>query len=154
MAAPVSGDVTARGCVVELGAGTGPVTAALLGRGVPADRLFVVEKMEPLAAQLAARFPSARVLCCSADDLSSRVDGPVAAVVSSLPFRSLPHEVCLSINAEIERLLMPGGIYVQFTYALFGALPFAPQSFEHVGSSCVMLNIPPAKVVVLRKPQK
>lgn len=142
------------GLIIELGAGTGPVTEALLRNGIPPDRLIVVEKQEKLAEMLRARFPSARVLCRSADDLADVVDGsPVAAVVSSLPFRSLPEQVCTSIMSEVERMLSPDGLYIQFTYALLGELPFAPRSFEKLRSAVVWLNMPPAKVVVFRKPR-
>lgn len=152
MANALPDDVVGAGVIIELGAGTGPVTAALLRRGVPPSDLYVVEKQPQLAKDLTDRFPEAHVLCCGADEVTSVVDGPARAIVSSLPFRSLPHDVCVSISREIERALAPGGLYVQFTYALFGDLPFAPDGFEPVTSSIVWPNIPPAKVVVLRKP--
>lgn len=142
-----------RGSVVELGAGTGPVTAALIERGVEPSKLFVVELSEELATGLATRFPQANVLCRSADDIFSVVGGENSAVVSSLPFRSLPEEVCRSIMAEVDRVLSPGGLYIQFTYALFGELPYAPLGYKKVGTTLALLNIPPAKVVVYQKPE-
>lgn len=152
MACALPDEVVGSGSIVELGAGTGPVTEALLRRGVPPRDLFVVEKQSALADALKFRFPDTRVVCCSADSLTSILSVRARAVVSSLPFRSLPEDVCVSISREIDRVLAPGGLYIQFTYALLGKLPFAPSGFEPVRSSIVWLNIPPAKVVVLRKP--
>lgn len=153
MARLVSLDPNGSGVVLELGAGTGPVTAALVRRGVPQSRLWIVERMPHMASELSDRYPDAHVLCCSADDVAHRLpDAPVAYVVSSLPFRSLPPDLCVSIMDEIDRVLAPGGLYIQFTYALIGALPYVPPSFEPYQTSYTVLNIPPAKVAVFRKP--
>jgi len=50
------------GTVIELGAGTGTVTQALLGAGVRQDRLLIVERNPPMAAFLRQRFPGVRVI--------------------------------------------------------------------------------------------
>ncbi|MGH6948815.1 MAG: class I SAM-dependent methyltransferase, partial [Kiloniellales bacterium] len=50
------------GLVVELGGGTGSVTAALLAAGVPANDLIVVEREAALAASLRRRFPNVAVI--------------------------------------------------------------------------------------------
>ena len=50
-----------RGYVIELGAGTGAITAALLGRGIPADRLIPVECSETMVRLLKRRFPHVKV---------------------------------------------------------------------------------------------
>ena len=155
MAASVPESFFKSGLFVELGAGTGPVTEALLKHGVPPERLFVVEKSSALAECLERKFPTVRVLCCDAGDLQSLMpEGqPVRAVVSSLPFRSIPVEVGRSIMAEIEGILAPGGLFVQFTYALIGDMPLVPASFRKLRSHFVLYNIPPAKVEVFRKPK-
>jgi phospholipid N-methyltransferase len=55
--------------------------------------------------------------------------------------------------AEIERTLSPGGIFVQFTYAIMGKMLFIPPTFRKVRSHVVLFNIPPAKVEVYLKPR-
>ena len=60
MAAQVN--VTQEETVVELGAGTGAVTRALLERGIPAERLLVVERNPAFYHRLRAKFPELRVL--------------------------------------------------------------------------------------------
>jgi len=61
-------DVSA-GYVVELGSGTGRFTAALLERGVPEDRLIVVEANPRFAELLRERFPRALLRTGRAEDL-------------------------------------------------------------------------------------
>jgi phospholipid N-methyltransferase len=53
--------------------------------------------------------------------------------------------------AEIERTLPTGGIFVQFTYAIIGEMPFIPSDFRKVRSHVVLFNMPPAKVEVYVK---
>lgn len=155
MASIVSPALIKSGRFIELGAGTGPVTEALLRHGVPPERLYVVEKCDSLAISLSKRFPNVNVLCCSAAEIHGTIgDGPpVKAIVSSLPFRSLPHDVSEAIIAEIERTLVPGGLFVQFTYALLGEMPFVPPNFRKLRSQVVLYNLPPAKVEIFRKPK-
>ena len=140
---------------IEVGAGTGSVTAALLQRGVPSDRLIVIEKSPLLAESLAVRFPQINVSCRGAESMSECLSGNerVRAIVSSLPFRSLPRKVTLSIMDEIERVLAPGGLLIQFTYAITGEMNFIPSGFKKLRSSIVLRNIPPAKVEVYMKPR-
>jgi phospholipid N-methyltransferase len=141
------------GLCVEIGAGTGPVTRAILDRGVPPERLVVVEKSLPLAELLAERFPGVDVRCCGAEEMGAFVgDTPVSAVVSSLPFRSLPVYTASAIMSEVDRVLSPGGLFIQFTYALVGDMPFIPPHFKKLRTRVVIRNIPPAKVEVFIKP--
>lgn len=155
MASALSRKIMRSGLFVELGAGTGPVTEALLRRGMPPERLIAVEKSEVLAECLAKRFPEVCTLCCGAEELRTRLgaDAKVRAVISSLPFRSLPGEVCRSVMSVIEDILEPGGLYIQFTYALLGRMPFVPPHFRKLRTKLVLCNIPPAKVEVFRKPK-
>ncbi|MDR3076738.1 MAG: hypothetical protein LBU26_05510, partial [Synergistaceae bacterium] len=92
MARAVSTRIAENDVFMEIGAGTGPVTAALLRRGVPPDKLVVIEKSAALAECLASNFPKVKVCCCGAENMSGCLSGGerVRAIVSSLPFRSLP----------------------------------------------------------------
>ena len=79
------------GKVVELGAGTGAITRALLRHGVPPPKLIVVERSRLLANQLRRRYPRITVAEGDAAHLASHLQSqPVRAVVSGLPLRSLP----------------------------------------------------------------
>jgi phospholipid N-methyltransferase len=155
MAGAVSPHMAKSGVFIELGAGTGPVTEALLKRGIPAGRLIVIEKSPALAKCLQERFPHVDVRCCGAEEMSTCMpEGTrVSAIISSLPFRSLPREISVSIMREVERTLSFGGIFVQFTYALVGKMPFIPAEFRKVRTRLVPFNAPPAKVEVYLKPK-
>jgi phosphatidylethanolamine/phosphatidyl-N-methylethanolamine N-methyltransferase len=155
MASAISPDLMRSGLFVELGAGTGPVTEALLRRKIPPERMVVIEKSPALAECLSLRFPEVKIICCGAEEMRDRLgtDLPVRAIVSSLPFRSLPSSVSCSIMKEIETVLAPGGLYIQFTYALIGEIPYIPAAFHKIRSNLVLCNLTPAKVEVFRKPK-
>ncbi|MBV9444093.1 MAG: hypothetical protein JO217_15525, partial [Acidobacteriaceae bacterium] len=52
--------------VLEIGAGTGSITRALLRRGLRPERLFVIERDPTLAAFLEQKFPGVQVRCAEA----------------------------------------------------------------------------------------
>ncbi len=153
MVSALSEDIMRKGIFVELGAGTGSVTSALLRHGMPPERLFVVERSKDLADCLKKRFPQANILCCGAEEIRPYLGGQkVSAIISSLPFRCLPIETSVSVMALIEEILEPGGLYIQYTYSLRGRVPFVPDSFCRLKTKFVLCNIPPAFVAVYRKP--
>src|SRR5438309_1469751 len=83
----------ANSSVLEIGAGTGAVTRALLARNVDPQRLIIIERDPSLAAFLRQEFPGVRVRCGEAVHLSRILSaesvGRVDTVVSSLPLRNL-----------------------------------------------------------------
>jgi len=138
--------------VVELGAGTGPVTQELL-RSLPQASLVAVELQPTLAHQLRKRFSGLDVRQAPAHEV---LDGLVfpepAAVVSSLPFRSLPKDMRERTVASVERFLRanPGSRLVQFTY--HPRAPFkAHGDFRWHKACSVWRNAPPAGVWVLKR---
>lgn len=143
------------GYVVELGAGTGAVTEALLERGVSPDRLIAVERSERLADHLKKHYPEVSVLTGDAGELRAllrehsdlRKEG-VGAVLSSLPLRSLPPEDAVRIADEIRQLLRPGGVLVQYTYSLAAKSHWSLRGFRRLRGSIVWGNLPPARVDV------
>src|SRR3712207_9553513 len=74
------------GPVIELGPGTGPVTDALIRRGVAQDRLVLVEYSPEFCQLLKRRFPKATIIQGDAYDLAETLSGilsePAAATVS------------------------------------------------------------------------
>ena len=147
-----------RGYVVELGAGTGAITAGLLGRGIPADRLIPVERSETMVRLLKRRFPHLNVALGDAAELSALLttflgkdDIEVSYVVSSLPLRSLPEKTVTSILHEVDRVLHKDGKLLQYTYNL-GKTPHpALSAFKRRYTTVVWANFPPARVDVFQK---
>jgi len=136
--------------VVELGAGTGPVTKELRSR-LPHASLVAVELQPGLAHKLRMRFAGLDVRQSLAHEVLDALDyAEPAAVVSSLPFRSLPQDMRDATTASIERFLrrVPGSRLVQFTYQ--PRVPFAASAdFQWHKTCSVWRNAPPAGVWVL-----
>ncbi len=142
------------GPVIELGPGTGPVTQALVERGVAQERLVLVEFDPEFCRLLAKRFPGARVIRGDAYALDTTlrglIDQPAAAVVSSLPLLTRPEEERVRLLLHAFRLMAPDAPFIQFTYGLTSPVPRGPGVSSHV-SAPVWRNIPPARVWVYRK---
>jgi phosphatidylethanolamine/phosphatidyl-N-methylethanolamine N-methyltransferase len=142
------------GPVIELGPGTGPVTDALVRRGVAEDRLVLVEFNPDFCKLLHKRFPKATIVQGDAYDIGRTLDGVLAehaaAVVSSLPLFTKPVEKRISLLAEIQALLGRGAPFVQFTYAMVPPIPKNPRQYTVTASNRIWLNLPPARVWVYR----
>lgn len=142
------------GLVVELGGGTGAITAALLERGVAPRRLVVVERSPAFVQHLRRRFPDVSVVWGDARQLErllppgARVD----AIVSCLPLRTLPRDDVTAIVDQCRRVLPADGVLIQFTYDLRppGRHPLGDPAFVASGSRIVWANIPPARIVTVR----
>ncbi|HRF10500.1 MAG TPA: rRNA adenine N-6-methyltransferase family protein, partial [Xanthobacteraceae bacterium] len=82
-------DPSIEGPIVELGPGTGPVTTALLERGIDPKRLVLVEYDKDFCARLRRSFPEVNVVEGDAFALDNTIGAhakpPLAAIVSSLP---------------------------------------------------------------------
>lgn len=143
------------GLVVELGGGTGAVTAALLKYGVPPWKLVVVERSPTLAHHLRQRFPQLRIIQGDAAQLAHLLgqerSKKVGSIVSSLPLRSLHPATTRAIGHQFEILLDPGGLLVQYTYDLRGTRARLLPRFRRLSSKIVWSNLPPARVEVFER---
>jgi phosphatidylethanolamine/phosphatidyl-N-methylethanolamine N-methyltransferase len=143
------------GPVVELGPGTGPVTEALIGRGIDPARLKLVEFDPTFCALLRQRFPTAEVVQGDAYDLvrtlAHVLREPAAAFVSGLPLFNKPLKMRLSLLDQAFGLMLPGAPFVQFTYNAISPIPRSHGNIRAEGSDRVWRNLPPARVWVYRK---
>jgi phosphatidylethanolamine/phosphatidyl-N-methylethanolamine N-methyltransferase len=148
-------DPKAPGPVVELGPGTGPVTQALLQRGVPPERLFLVEYSKDFAKLLRERFPGVTVIQGDAYALKTTLAGqvqlPLTAVISSLPLLTRPERQRGRLLEEAFDLMVPGGPFVQFTYMNNSPVPLSGD-FEANVSRRIWKNLPPARIWTYRRP--
>lgn len=151
-------DMSRPGTIVELGAGTGAVTRALLDAGASPSQLVVVELDEKLHALLQKRFPQLTVLRADAIELTRVLreakPGRVNAVVSSLPLLTLPEPVRDGIADQIVQVMEKDTPLVQFTYGMRSSIDAKMQ--QRLGLSgyrarLVLANLPPAHVWVYRK---
>lgn len=142
------------GPVIELGPGTGPVTDALVRRGVAQDRLVLVEYNPDFCKLLKRRFPKATIIQGDAynieDSVGPFIAEPGAATVSSLPLFTKPMEQRRELLKAAQTLMRPGAPFVQFTYAIVPPIPPNAGEYTASGSNRVWLNLPPARVWVYR----
>jgi len=169
MTAPLPADAR---CVVELGAGTGVITAALLERLPPDGMLLAFEINPRLAAFVRERLPDPRltVLSCSAEslgrELRARGVEHVDAVISSLGLTFMDDALRHAIFDEAVAALRPGGLLTQYLYLhgsfvpfrkfddefqAFPAEEFFGERFSSVERHVVWRNLPPAFIYACRR---
>ena len=137
------------GLVVELGAGTGVVTEAMLLAGIAPQRIIAVEYVPHLARRLSERFPDIEVIEGNAihlDKFLAHKARPLDTIISSLPLRSLKKSVRETVLEQIPAILAPDGRYIQFTYDIRSDASYYPSNYILQQSAIVWRNIPSAKV--------
>ena len=140
-----------QGLIVELGAGTGVITEAILKHGISPERLILIESSSDLVNDLREHFSNVKVIEGHAEDLITLLKEqpePIIAIISSLPLRSLGHITTQRILEQIPQVLSKQGIYIPFTYDLRKGSSFYPSHYHLIQSEIVWKNIPPAKVEV------
>lgn len=145
-----------KGPIVELGPGTGPITQALLQRGIDPRRLVLVEYDGAFCRLLRKRFPDVQVVQADAYALAASMRGvlaePAATVVSSLPLLNKPDDERLALLDDAFGLMQPNGSFVQFTYGMTSPVPRqAALLYEAEVSPPIWLNLPPARVWIYRR---
>jgi phospholipid N-methyltransferase len=142
--------------VVELGAGTGTVTQAILDTGVLAEDLFVVEQNTQFQKILARRFPESHLVAADALSLTEHVPerGSFDFVVSGLPLLFFSPEQKRRLLEQVFELLGAKGALHQFTYAGRCPVERGLRSRLELKSSLIGIapfNLPPAFVYRLSR---
>lgn len=146
------------GPVIELGAGTGEVTRALLAAGLAAERLVLVERDPELAAFLRGRLPAPTIIEGDAVNLplllsSHGVEG-AGAVVSSLPLLAMPAGIVDRIVRGVFEVMPAGGALVQFTYGPASPVRRSVRERLHLNGDRgrrIWRNVPPAVVWTFKR---
>ena len=142
---------TAR-CVVELGAGTGPITREILPRLGAEGRLLAFEIDPELARGLAAELPDPRlrVVADSAANLRAHLEGTrPEVIVSALPFTSLPAPMRREILTEARAALDDAGVTIVLQYSTYMERELR-RVFDRVERRLSLLNVPPAVIYACR----
>ena len=141
--------------VVELGAGTGPVTRALLAAGVSPDRLIAVEIDAQMAGFLRQRFSGVTVIEDDALDLRqvlpSETLKQIGAVICGVPISLLPAAQQRELVDLMLSLLPPGRPFLAYTHRLTSPLPAEALGLTGERRAFTLLNLPPASVWAYRK---
>ena len=127
-AALLSEIAATNGPVIELGAGAGNLTQSLVDIGKPESELVIVEADRNLTRLLRRRFPEAMVLnrdatCLAVLDFYMRPEA--GAIVSNLPFSSMPLSKVQTILNAAFLCAAPGASFYQLSASLACPVPEA-----------------------------
>ena len=135
--------------VLELGAGTGVISRALLRSGVPPERLLVVEIVPDMAAHLRRVLPGVTVIAGDARQLPALLaaswHGRIGTVICGIPLVLLP-------LAEQQRFIdaitavAPGRGFLHYSYCATSPLPWRRHGLAARREAWTPLNLPPASV--------
>lgn len=136
--------------VVELGAGTGAITHALLFSGVPADKLIVIEIDGQMARFLRRSYPDITVIEGDALNieriLPPSVIGRVGTVICGIPVSPLSAERQRELARAIFSLMPVGRRFLAYSHRI--GSPFQEKKAALVGKrvAFTLRNFPPASV--------
>jgi phospholipid N-methyltransferase len=142
--------------VLELGAGTGTLTRAILDAGVRPEDLVVVEQNTEFVAILERRFPDCSIVAADAMALVDTLDAsrPFDFVISGLPLLLFNPEQKQRLLEQVFAVLGPNGCLHQFTYG--GRCPVDRSLRRELGLASSLVgfaafNLPPAFVYRFRR---
>lgn len=144
------------GYTLEIGAGTGAITQAMLDAGLPPERIVSVEYDREFCKLLKKRFPSISIIRGDALDLDKTLgdyrDVTFSAVLSGLPLLNVPKAKRAPYVESLFERLVPGGRIAQLSYSPVAPQDALPGRFTVEGSKWVTFNLPPGRVWVYRRP--
>jgi phosphatidylethanolamine/phosphatidyl-N-methylethanolamine N-methyltransferase len=136
--------------VVELGAGTGAISQALIASGLPPEAMMMIELDRSLFEYLRERFPEVRVVNGDAtrlvDILRQQGIGEVGTVISGLPMVNMPLAFQRAIVEQGLAAVAPGGCMLQYSYSPISPVPAKKLGVEAKLVRFVLRNVPPATV--------
>ena len=145
--------------VIELGPGTGSLTNQIRNVIARPEAYLGVELQEKFVTLLRNRFPGLQFVRGSAalthQYCSDYHIAPVRAIISGIPFTTLPLRVQREIIHCLDKVMQPGCVFRTFQYVHAYPLPLA-QKFRnemqrtfgrHHRSKIVFKNLPPAYVL-------
>lgn len=143
------------GPVLELGAGTGPITKEILRHLADPAQLTLVELDPHLASTLRHKFPAATVLEEDAESVLTNSPTLYASIFSGIPFAVMEPAKRARMYALIQERLLPGGKFVMFQYSRLSEKELRTRyGKEHVHVHFVPLNLPPAFVYECHKQKR
>lgn len=158
LADAITADLTpASAPVIELGPGTGAFTRSIIARGIPEDRLALIEYEADFVDKLHRDFPRACVHRADATRMHhiELFEGEDAgAVVSGIPLLLMPAKSVIALLEGAFERLRPDGAFYQFTYGR-GA-PIRHAILDRLGLRATRIggtlaNFPPASVYRIRR---
>lgn len=144
--------IKAEDTIVELGAGTGGLTKALLDAGVAPSHLILVEMDHDMCALLRRKFPQLTIIEGDASKLPQLLSrnaphlDKVDAIVSGIPMVNLNFKEQNLIMKACFDVLYDHGRFLQFTYGPLSPLPSKKLGLQAKRLGHVLKNMPPAVI--------
>lgn len=141
--------------IIELGAGDGVLTKYILEKMRP-DAVLLCFEINPDFCEILRGVSDKRfhLVEDSAENLYTHLQKygfeEADAILSAIPFISLPEELTESIVLACRNHLKIGGLFVQFHYSIH-MKRFYKRIFGNVRTEFVAINIPPAFVMLCKK---
>lgn len=140
--------------IVELGAGTGPITKQILSQAPSTCRCLILERDPDFCQRLRNNFPEAEIIEADVMDLETilqeRGIEKADHIVSGLPLPSFPKEARQKVLDMVLSYLSPEGTFRQLTHMPWVFRRMYRQFFQEVKFKLIVRNLPPAGFYVCR----
>jgi len=141
--------------VLEVGPGTGVITRAILGRGIPPGSLVAVEYCAEFVGHLRRAFPGVNVIEGDAFDLDRTLGGLAGqrfdCVVSGVPLLNFPVARRIHYIDCLLGRIPHGRPVVQLTYGPKSPVPPGYGDYTVERFDFVIRNIPPTQLWIYRR---
>ncbi|MER8576318.1 class I SAM-dependent methyltransferase [Mesorhizobium sp. M1409] len=140
--------------VLELGAGTGVITKAILERGIKPHQLVSVEYSRNFYNGLVQRFPGVDFRLGNAfalNEVLGERKGEFDCVVSAVPLLSFPMEQRVALVEDLLARIPAGRPVIQITYGPLSPVIKMPDRYVVSHYDFVVRNIPPAQLWTYRR---
>lgn len=133
--------------VLELGAGTGVITKAILQAGVEPSNLYSIEYSHDFMHHLEQTYRSVNFICGDAFDLDATLgearDLTFDCVVSGVPLLNFPVQQRIQYVEDILDRLPEGRPIIQLTYGPRSPVPPGLGNYRVTRFDFIIRNIPP-----------
>lgn len=134
--------------VIEIGAGTGSLTRALLKRGVHPKNLIVIELDLELCEHLQKKFSDIQIIHGDASHIETLIPalwvGKVGTIISGIPMVNFSYDEQKKIIDSCTKVMNEQGQILQFTYGPLSPLPAKRLGLYRQRLGHVFFNMPPA----------
>lgn len=141
------------GKLLELGPGTGSFTRAMIDKGIPEEKLVMIEQSKDFVKLLSESFPKANVICGDVKQLTGILKElglfQFDEIVSGIPLNAMSVSLRNTICDEAFNLLRTGGSFVQVSYLPRCSVPadvIKAHSAKKIYCGISLRNLPPAFV--------
>ena len=139
--------------ILEIGAGTGPLTKQITKHLRSEDNLDIVEIHKKFYQIVKQKYQRSNIHIHNRDILNFQPDQQYDFIFSSLPYENMPEEISQQIWKKKLQLCCPDAYISYFKYLKFRNFKsdFEEKVVERFGQNkkLVFLNLPPAKIYTL-----